>query len=107
MNYKKLTLLISLISASLIVTACSNKSKMNSNLITVDIGADISTLDPQMTEDVQSSRVAYDLFEGLVTQDQSNKPIPGLAEKWDISPDGKTYTFHLRSGIKFSDSFTL
>ena len=103
MNYKKLTLLISLISASLIVTACSNKSKTNSNLITVDIGADISTLDPQMTEDVQSSRVAYDLFEGLVTQDQSNKPIPGLAEKWDISPDGKTYTFHLRSGIKFSD----
>ena len=103
MNYKKLTLLISLISAGLIVTACSDKSKTSSNLITVDLGADISTLDPQMTEDVQSSRVAYDLFEGLVTQDQSNKPIPGLAEKWDISPDGKIYTFHLRSGIKFSD----
>lgn len=104
MQQKKITLLISLISAGLIAAGCSAKTQNASkNMITVDLGADISTLDPQMTEDVQSTRVAYDLFEGLVTQDQSNKPIPGLAEKWDISPDGKIYTFHLRSNIKFSD----
>ena len=35
--------------------------------------------------------------------DQNNKIIPGMAERWEISPDGKTYTFHLRSGLKFSD----
>lgn len=104
MQQKKITLLISIISAGLIATACSSKAKESSNnMITVDLGADISTLDPQMTEDVQSTRVAYDLFEGLLTQDQSNKPIPGLAEKWDISPDGKVYTFHLRHDLKFSD----
>ena len=56
-----------------------------------------------MAEDVQSTQVAYDLFEGLVTTDQSNKPISGLAEKWDISADNKTYTFHLRPNLKFSD----
>lgn len=104
MSQKPINLLISLISAALIISGCSNKTQnADSNMITVDLGADISTLDPQMAEDVQSTRVAYDLFEGLLTQDQSNKPIPGLAEKWDISPDGKIYTFHLRNGLKFSD----
>ena len=104
MSQKPINLLISLISAALIISGCSNKTQnADSNMITVDLGADISTLDPQMVEDVQSTRVAYDLFEGLLTQDQSNKPIPGLAEKWDISPDGKIYTFHLRNGLKFSD----
>ena len=96
---------VALILAGSLLTACSksNSSDNTASTINVDLGADIATLDPQMTEDVQSTRVAYDLFEGLVSQDQNNRPIPGLAIKWDISSDGKTYTFHLRPDIKFSD----
>ena len=104
MKYKKI--LTYLAAAGLIITinGCSHQEQAQSkNIINVDLGADVAMLDPQMSEDVQSTRVAYDLFEGLVSQDQSNKPIPGLAEKWDISPDGKTYTFHLRPNLKFSD----
>ena len=41
---------------------------------------------------------------GLVTLDSKHEPQPGLAEKWDISDDGKTYTFYLRSGLKWNDS---
>ena len=40
---------------------------------------------------------------GLVTLDAKHEPQPGLAEKWDISDDGKTYSFYLRSGLKWND----
>jgi len=42
------------------------------------------------------------VYETLVKLDQSGKIVPGLAEKWTVSPDGKTYTFTLRSGVKFT-----
>ncbi len=44
-----------------------------------------------------------DLFSGLVQLDTNLQPIPELAESWDISPDGRTYTFHLRQGVTFHD----
>lgn len=99
-----LTLLLLSISVPTI-TACSKKESttQNNNTIYVDNGEDAPTLDPALSSDVTSARVIYDIFAGLVDFDQKNQPIPGLAEKWDISPDGETYTFYLRDGIKFSD----
>ena len=45
---------------------------------------------------------AYPLRNGLVQFERGGTEAkPGLAEKWDISEDGKTYTFHLRKGVKF------
>jgi len=41
------------------------------------------------------------LFETLVDVDDTGQFLPGLAEKWDVSPDGKIYTFHLRRNVKF------
>ena len=69
----------------------------------VDIGNEISTIDPARTEVAPDFRVVNDLFAGLLDFDQSNRPIPGMATNWDVSLDGKTYTFHLRPGLKFSD----
>lgn len=43
------------------------------------------------------------LFETLTGVDEQGNPVPKLAESWEISPDGKTYTFHLRKGVKFHD----
>ena len=44
------------------------------------------------------------LFEGLVTEDPKDlHPIPGLADRWEISADGLVYTFHLRANAKWSD----
>ena len=86
------------------LTACSHKSKISSlDTINVDNGDDIPTLDPALSQDVASSRVLYNLFEGLTSFDQKNQIIPGLAESWNISADKKTYTFHLRPELKFSD----
>ncbi|BAH74695.1 nickel ABC transporter substrate-binding protein [Solidesulfovibrio magneticus] len=43
------------------------------------------------------------LYEPLVRYAEGGKIVPWLAERWDISPDGRTYTFHLRQGVTFSD----
>lgn len=45
--------------------------------------------------------IIRNVFEGLVAWDAANRLAPALAEKWDVSPDGKVYTFHLRKGVKF------
>lgn len=47
------------------------------------------------------------VFEGLVIFNDKNEIVPAVAEKWDISPDGKVYTFHLRPGIKFHNGRVL
>ena len=73
------------------------------NRLRVDINTEPPSLNPQLMEDAVSARVVYDLFTGLVDFDQTASPMPGMAKSWDISPDGKTYTFHLRDNLKFSD----
>jgi peptide/nickel transport system substrate-binding protein len=47
--------------------------------------------------------VHYNIFEGLTRIAMDGAVTPLLAESWDVTPDGKTYTFHLRKGLKFSD----
>lgn len=107
MQKTKLSLIAAILLGGGLLSACSAKNDSatdtKKNLITVDIGADIATLDPQKSEDAPSHRVINDLFEGLTSYDQKVHVIPGLASKWDISPDGRIYTFHLRPNIKFSD----
>ena len=48
-------------------------------------------------------QVSSKVYEGLLEYDFSLKPIPGLAQSWTISPDGKTITFTLQKGVKFHD----
>lgn len=67
------------------------------------LGDDPPTLDPALVGDVTSALVVRQIFSGLVKLDNNLGPIPDLAESWDISPDERTYTFHLRPGIAFAD----
>lgn len=57
---------------------------------------ELSSLDPQVVEDVIGSEFARDLFEGLNNQDEKGNLVPGVAESFDVSDDKLTYTFHLR-----------
>ncbi|CAN1547496.1 OppA ABC-type oligopeptide transport system, periplasmic component [Caulobacteraceae bacterium] len=60
------------------------------------------TLDPQLSTGTWEDRIQSDLLIGLSQSDPEGKPIPGMAERWDISPDGLVWTFHLREA-KWSD----
>ena len=64
--------------------------------------AEPETLDPQKTSSSGSGAIDRDLYVGLVTLDAQEHVVPGVAERWEISPDGKTWTFHLRPDAKWS-----
>jgi peptide/nickel transport system substrate-binding protein len=67
-------------------------------------GADSKSLDPQAVDDGESAHVIENIFDGLVTFALgSTEIVPALAERWETSPDGLEWTFHLRSGVKFHD----
>ncbi|MBW7920874.1 MAG: peptide ABC transporter substrate-binding protein [Rubellimicrobium sp.] len=61
------------------------------------------SIDPGLIQDVSGSDVARNLFEGLLNQDSEGNIVPGVAESYDVSDDGLTYTFHLRNNAKWSD----
>src|SRR4028119_1350622 len=72
----------------------------------LEIGADQGPtgLDPHLITAFPSFMVVNgNIYEGLTAVDKDLKIVPGLAESWTVSPDGKTYSFKLRSGIKFHD----
>ncbi len=61
-------------------------------------------LDPHIVTGVPEHHILTALFEGLVTKNpETLEPEPGVAESWDISEDGMTYTFHLRNNAKWSN----
>jgi oligopeptide transport system substrate-binding protein len=70
------------------------------NILTM-LGADPPTLDPALTTDATSATYIVEIFSGLVTFNKDLQIVPDLAERWDVSPDGRTYTFYLRKNAKF------
>src|SRR5215475_12652050 len=66
-------------------------------------GAEPETLDPQKLTGVPEANIAYELYEGLATLDDHGNATGGVAKSWDVSDDGKTYTFHLRDDAKWSN----
>ena len=66
-------------------------------------GSEPDTLDPHRSEETSASEILRDLYEGLTTEDIDSNVVPGMAERWDISEDGKTYTFYLRENAQWSN----
>jgi len=66
-------------------------------------GSDPGTLDPHRAEGVPASNVLRDLYEGLVSEAANGDYIPGVAESWSISEDGKTYRFKIREEAVWSN----
>jgi len=67
-------------------------------------GSEPQELDPDIVTGVSEYHILMSLFEGLVSEDPHDlHPVPGVAERWDVSPDGTVYTFHLRNNAKWSN----
>jgi ABC-type transport system substrate-binding protein len=98
----QLALLSLLLSALLVLpsTACQPFSRQG---ILNLWGTGPTTLDPAISADMSSHTCVMQIFSGLVRLDHELKIVPDIAEIWEKSPEGKTYTFYLRQGVKFQN----
>jgi len=69
------------------------------------VGGDPLTLDPAIVTDAVSASYIVEIFSGLVTIDTDLKLAPDIAGSWDVSSDGKVYTFHLRDDVVFQQTY--
>ena len=66
-------------------------------------GGEPLTLDPALVQYISSADYVVEIFSGLVALDSELHLVPDLASRWEISADGRTYTFHLREEARFHD----
>jgi oligopeptide transport system substrate-binding protein len=70
-------------------------------------GPEPSTLDAHRCPEVACGNILRDLYEGLVAEDAGGRLIAGTAERWEVSNDGRTWTFHLRPDLHWSNGEAL
>ncbi|MBJ8107197.1 peptide ABC transporter substrate-binding protein, partial [Bacillus cereus group sp. N8] len=107
MKKKVVPVVASVLGASLLLTACggnkdnasgakANDKANDKQAINLSFASEIPTMDVAKATDGESMNVMRNVFEGLYAIGEDNKPIPGVAESVDVSPDKTKYTFHLR-----------
>ncbi len=79
----------------------TSQSGGEETVVRMNIGSEPDSLDPWQSAASDTEAIMHNVFEGLCLYDENGEIIPGLAESWDISEDGLTYTFHLRQGVTF------
>jgi oligopeptide transport system substrate-binding protein len=93
-----------LVAALLVVGLTLSRSTRGRAQLRFVNGAEPKTLDPHLATGEPEHRITEAVFEGLARLDsRSLEPAPGVAVSWDITPDGKQYTFHLRPSARWSD----
>lgn len=94
---------VSLIILALSACGATNGPPSRHELIDSRDNYDPRSLDPALSTDVPTGRAVGYVFDGLTRFTPDAKVEPALAERWDVSTDGLTYTFHLRPGVTFHD----
>jgi oligopeptide transport system substrate-binding protein len=93
------------VAAVILITSAFGCNRRNgggaANVLRYALQTKPTSLDPGTVEDGDTIDLLQQVFEGLVQWNEKNEIVPNLAEKWDISPDGKVYTFHIKKGVKF------
>jgi oligopeptide transport system substrate-binding protein len=83
-----------------------SRPQVQAGLLRRGNGAEPDTLDPALSSAAWEDAIIGDLLVGLITDDVNGDSIPGMAERWETSPDGLTWTFHLREAT-WSDGVPL
>ncbi len=93
----------------LLAPACSRRETpvdagLRTGTLHVGNGAEPGTLDPHLVDAYNDMRILAALFEGLCAIDErTSQAVPAAAERWASTPDGLTWTFHLRAGLQWSN----
>ncbi len=85
----------------------SSEAASGGNSVDVQVGPSPETIDPALNSAVDGANMIIHAFEGLLKFDKDNNIVPGVAESYEVSDDGITWTFHLRDGLKWSDGSDL
>lgn len=111
MKWKQKGLLAAaLVSVALLATACGNKSKSSSSSSSATskysyvYSTDPDNFDYTVTSRSTNSGHLINFVNGLLENDKYGRLTGAMAKSWDVSKDGKTYTYHLRKGINWTDS---
>jgi len=94
---------------SLILVGCGSGEKSETSnealkILKITVGAEPEDIDPHVVTGVPEHHIIAALTEGLVAEDPVDlHPVPGVAEKWEVSEDGKVYTFQIRENAKWSN----
>ncbi len=86
----------------LLLASCSQK-KVDTSTVRTRTMSEIDSLDPYLSTASDTEAIMHNVFEGLVGYDDTGAVVPALAEAWEISDDGLTYTFFLRPDVVFHD----
>ena len=84
-------------------TAATETTKSPDNDIVVALQADTTSMDPHVGSNGISNQILNEVYETLLTFDEDTNVVPLLAKDWEVSEDGRTYTFYLNEGITFHD----
>ena len=109
---KKLAFVLAVLMAlSLGLTACGGSEASGTaaegKQLVVQLGPDPETLDPALNSAIDGANMILFAFDTLLGMDEDLNVVPALAESWEESEDGMTWTFHLREGLKWSDGSEL
>ena len=90
--------LLLFLSVTMLLCGCGRPPD-RADLVVIN-GGEPDSIDPAKIRGQPEGRIAYSLFEGLTRYTEAGDTEPGMAERWEISPDGLKYTFHLREGVQ-------
>jgi peptide/nickel transport system substrate-binding protein len=96
-------IIIGLLGLALSVLGAGGPGEAQERVLRVRIGSDVTGFDPAKLFNIENQTVCNQIYNGLVRYDydRDNRILPDLAERWELSADGKTYTFFLRKGVKW------